>query len=285
MRGRQTDQMLKYSTKSTQVACGGADLAEWGRWPGPFVGWSSFYIVRMHLRIGRSIGREILAGLFVLIGFLPLTFETHAAGATASKASDTAHCLTVLVHRLNVTRSTISECDASSLRVTHLCPKGSSTIFVVRNKRTYVLRVDQRPITLAKQFGMGAITEVCGYTPSSGSNGPVLHVVPMANLHNGEVVVVRVSGFPPGKAFLSECASAADVNVIGCGAQLALQPFVVIEGGGGTERFIVSDHASSTPLTSELTAVCTTQCVLVATSGENPSGPEHIATVNLAFKS
>ena len=247
-------------------------------------GGSSFYIVGMHLRIGGSIGRQILVGLSVLVGILPLAFDAHIAGAATSKASDTAHCVTVLVQRLNVTKSTISECNASSLRVTHLCPKGSSTIFVVRNKRTYALRVDQKPITLAKQYGMGAITQACGYA-TSGSTGLVLHVVPVTNLHNGEVVVVSVSGFPPGKAFLSECASAADVNVIGCGAQLAAQPFVEIEGGGGTERFTVSVHAASAPLTSQPTALCTTQCVLVATSGENPSGLEHIATVSLTFES
>jgi hypothetical protein len=227
---------------------------------------------------------RILVGLFVLVGILPLGFDTHTAGAATSKASDTAHCLTVLIHHLNVTKSTISECNASSLRVTHLCPKGSSTIFVLRNRRTYVLRVDQKPITLAKQYGMGTITEACGYT-TSGSNGLDLDVVPMTNLHNGEVVVVSVSGFPPGKAFLSECASATDVNVIGCGAQLAAQPFVEIEGGGGTERFTVNDHAASAPLTSQPGAVCTTQCVLVATSGENPAGLEHVATVSLAFES
>jgi hypothetical protein len=168
--------------------------------------------------------------------------------------------------------------------VTHLCPKGSSTIFVVRNERTYALRVDQKPIILAKQYGMGAITEACGYTTSE-SSGPVLHVAPMTNLHNDEVVVVTVSGFPPGKAFLSECASGADANVIGCGAQLATQPFVEIEGGGGTERFTVSDHAASAPLASQPTAVCTTQCVLVATSGDDPSGLEHIAAASLAFES
>jgi hypothetical protein len=226
----------------------------------------------------------MLVGLFVLVGMLPVAFDAHTAGAATSKSSETARCLTVLVHHLKVTKSTISECNASSLRVTHVCPKGSSTIFVVRNERTYALRVGQKPIALATQYGMGAITEACGYT-TSGSNGLVLHVTPMTNLHNGEVVLVSVSGFPPGKAFLSECASAADVNVIGCGAQLAAQPFVEIEDGGGTERFTVSDQAPSAPLISQPTVVCTTQCVLVATSGKNPSGLEHIATVSLAFES
>jgi hypothetical protein len=107
---------------------------------------------------------------------------------------------------------------------------------------------------------------------ATGTVGLVLHVVPATNLHNGQVVLVSVSGFPPGKAFLSECASAADVNPIGCGAQLATQPFVVIEHGGGTERFTVTDHAPGAPLTSQPSVLCTTQCVLVATSGEKPVG-------------
>ena len=64
-------------------------------------------------------------------------------------------------------------------------------------------------------------------------------------MHNGEVVHVSVSGFPPGKAFLSECASPADVSAEGCGAQLAAQPFVEIENGSGTESFTVADRGRS----------------------------------------
>ena len=118
-------------------------------------------------------------------------------------------------------------------------------------------------------------------TPS----GLAVHVSPNVNLHNSEVVHVSVSGFPPGKAFLSECASVADVSAEGCGAQLAAQPFVVIENGAGTATFTIANQAVSAPLTTEPSVLCTDQCVLVATSGVPASGTKHIQTASLAFAS
>lgn len=94
---------------------------------------------------------------------------------------------------------------------------------------------------------------------------------------------MNVSGFPPGKAFLSQCAAATDVNALGCGAQLAAQPFVVIENGAGTGSFTVTNRAASTPLSPQPSVPCTNQCVLVATSGVPASGARHIQTVKLAF--
>jgi hypothetical protein len=104
-------------------------------------------------------------------------------------------------------------------------------------------------------------------------------------LHDGEVVHVSVSGFPPGKAFLSECASPADVSAEGCGAQLAAQPFVEIENGDGTENFTVTNQAATTPLTPQPSVSCINQCVLVATSGVAASGAKLIQTATLAFGS
>ena len=96
---------------------------------------------------------------------------------------------------------------------------------------------------------------------------------------------MSVSGFPPGKALLSECASPADVSAEGCGAQLAAQPFVEIENGGGTASFTVANQAATTPLTPHPSVSCTNQCVLVATSGVPASGVRHIQTASLAFGS
>jgi hypothetical protein len=112
----------------------------------------------------------------------------------------------------------------------------------------------------------------------------VLNVPPDATLHNGEVVHVSVSGFPAGKAFLSECASAGDVGAEGCGVQLAAQPFVEIENGAGTGSVAVVNQAASAPLSPQPSASCANQCVLVATSGANPSGIDHIATARLVFR-
>jgi hypothetical protein len=113
----------------------------------------------------------------------------------------------------------------------------------------------------------------------------VLHISPTTNLHGGESVRVSVAGFPPGKAYLSECASVADVNPLGCGAQLAAQPFVEVENGTGSTIFTVSNQAASNPLSAEPTARCTNQCVLVATSGAPSSGARHIQTGKLVFGS
>lgn len=117
---------------------------------------------------------------------------------------------------------------------------------------------------------------------ASTSRGLDVHVAPDTNLHDGEVVHVTVSGFS-GKAFLSECAMATDVNALGCGAQLAAQPFIVMENGAGTGSFTVTHQAASTPLSPQPSTTCTNQCVLVATSGVPASGTRHIQTVTLAF--
>ncbi len=133
---------------------------------------------------------------------------------------------------------------------------------------------------------VGLIPTACGSgsssppsaRPSTTTNPPVtlaalrIKVTPSTDLRNGQVVQVAVSGFPPGKAFLSECASPANVNAEGCGSQLALQPFVVIEGGSGTSPFTVTNTATSAPLSSGPTTICTT-CVIVATTGAG-NGPQ-----------
>ena len=93
---------------------------------------------------------------------------------------------------------------------------------------------------------------------------PTLVVTPSSSLHNGEVVHVSVSGFPPGKARLSECASPSDANQLGCGPQPAAQPFIVIEGNSGSSTFTVSDEATNGSLRSEPLTPCG-PCVLVAT--------------------
>ncbi len=121
-------------------------------------------------------------------------------------------------------------------------------------------------------------------TSTSTSSGLVLEVTPNVSLHNGEVVQVIVSGFPAGKAYLSECASGEDVSGEGCGPQLAAQPFLVIEYGAGTGSFTVADQAASAPL-SPPSAACTNQCVLVATSGVPSSGARRIQTAPLMFAS
>ena len=87
------------------------------------------------------------------------------------------------------------------------------------------------------------------------------------------MVTVRVTGFAlGGLARLSECATAADANPLGCGPQLAAQPMLITENNGaGSTTFVVSTRASGRPYSPEATTLCTDSCVLVATLG-TPGG-------------
>lgn len=118
---------------------------------------------------------------------------------------------------------------------------------------------------------------------------PTLVVLPATNLHSGQTVTVSVSGFPPGKAYLSECVSSPDANPEGCGEQLAAQPFIVIEDGSGTGKFVVTSSAATAPLSSA-TEPCSSSCVLVATAGVagvegGGSVPRGVAMAPLRFAS
>ncbi|MDQ6794664.1 MAG: neocarzinostatin apoprotein domain-containing protein [Chloroflexota bacterium] len=59
---------------------------------------------------------------------------------------------------------------------------------------------------------------------------PTVIVSPSVHLKDGQVVEVRVTGFGVGgKVWLSECASAAAATDLGCGVDLAAQPFLVTD--------------------------------------------------------
>src|ERR1700692_320795 len=61
---------------------------------------------------------------------------------------------------------------------------------------------------------------------AAAATAATIEVTPHVGLLDGETVEVSVRGFiPGGKVWLSECATAADVNAYGCGEQLAAQPF------------------------------------------------------------
>jgi len=99
---------------------------------------------------------------------------------------------------------------------------------------------------------------------------PKVVVSPNTGLADGSTVRVTVSGFGIGeKVFLSECASAVDANDLGCGPQLAAQPFVLTgKDRSGSADFVVSERAASIPNTPTLSTFCTEFCVLVATQGD-----------------
>lgn len=79
---------------------------------------------------------------------------------------------------------------------------------------------------------------------------PQMSVRPSDSLHDGQSVVVRVSSFGIGsKIWISECATSASANDLGCEAELAAQTFTATnERRTGSAPFIVHWQAAAGPL-------------------------------------
>ncbi len=99
---------------------------------------------------------------------------------------------------------------------------------------------------------------------------PQVTVTPSSELKDGQGVTVSVSGFGEGgKVFLSECDHAEDANVLGCGPQLAAQPFIITgPDRSGSASFVVSESAASKPYDMTSVGPCMALCVIVATQGD-----------------
>lgn len=95
---------------------------------------------------------------------------------------------------------------------------------------------------------------------------------PSTNLRDRQNVTVTVRGLPPGwKFYVSECATPYAASAMGCGAQLAAQPFgVTNQSGDGSIVFTVQTNAATGPLNSSSTP-CSGECVIVATVGVHGS--------------
>jgi hypothetical protein len=95
-----------------------------------------------------------------------------------------------------------------------------------------------------------------------------LRVTPSTGLQDAQQVTVSVRGFLPNRKFrLSECLAPNEVTGLGCGPQLALQPFGLTDtAGSGSTTFTVRSAASTGPLIPTVQA-CTGECVIVATAG------------------
>jgi hypothetical protein len=122
----------------------------------------------------------------------------------------------------------------------------------------------------------GAKPKACSRSHVTGFNctHPSVTVTPSDELRNGQRVTVRVTGFAVGgKVFLSECATSAAANALGCGSQLAAQWFLVTGNNrAGSGTFTVSGRASAGPGSSAGTRRCAYRCVIVATLGGGLSG-------------
>lgn len=110
--------------------------------------------------------RRSICGALTFLVLAGLTLTSPSAASTVSgraqKHVQTLRCTRTVTGHQKVSKNQVASCNASSLKVTHPCPKGSSTIFVIVHSRTYALRVGHFPQRLAKQYGMGTITQACG---------------------------------------------------------------------------------------------------------------------------
>ena len=112
----------------------------------------------------------------------------------------------------------------------------------------------------------------CGPPPSVRSGvatAPRVAVAPGTDLVDGGWVNATVTGFGVAqRVYLSECDSAEEANALGCGPQLAAQPFVVTDGhGSGSTNLVVRAHAAAGPLAPTTGSPCVQLCVIVATEG------------------
>ncbi len=113
----------------------------------------------------------------------------------------------------------------------------------------------------------------CGpprFVPASVVTNPHVTVTPGTGLTDGQHVHVSVTGFgESGKVFLSECDHAEDATVLGCGPQLAAQPFVITgTDRSGSATFVVHGSAASKPYDTGSVEPCRALCVIVATQGD-----------------
>jgi hypothetical protein len=67
--------------------------------------------------------------------------------------------------------------------------------------------------------------------------------------------------------WLSQCANRSDANPLGCGEQLALQPFLVADTHGAVTGTVRLHALAATGPLRQLSVPCRYTCVLVATVG------------------
>jgi hypothetical protein len=125
------------------------------------------------------------------------------------------------------------------------------------------------------------IAVLAAYEIAQQAAGPRVSASPAANLIDGQSVSVTASGFPPNSTVrISECATAAAANNLGCGAELAAQPVLTSGDGSVTVSFPARSTAAAGPAQTGAIEACSDQCVIVATTGAG----SHFATASIAFE-
>jgi hypothetical protein len=145
------------------------------------------------------------------------------------------------------------------------------------------VRFGPAPSTVPATTVMPAPAADSSLVPALQTHNPRVVVTPATGLHDGQTVDVRFSGFGVGgKVFLSECGSASAANSLGCGDQLAAQPFGLSDDqGNGQFTFTVKKVASTKPYDLTALTTCQDNCVIVATVGDGFG----FASASLSFSS
>lgn len=126
------------------------------------------------------------------------------------------------------------------------------------------MRVGRRIVAIVAVL---IIAGLAAYEVGFATNSPQVSVAPSSNLVDGQMVTVRVAGLGAGmRVAISECANAASANDLGCGAELAAQPFTVT-GDDETGSVVFTVHATAQAGSFNVAAIegCSNQCVIVAT--------------------
>lgn len=108
--------------------------------------------------------RGIFGGVFLLVvSGLALTTPLAASASSAGgqKHAHTVQCTRVARGHKKVTKSAVTACTSSTLKVTHPCSTGT-TIFVVSKGTTYALRSGAKPIRVPKRASLVALNKACG---------------------------------------------------------------------------------------------------------------------------
>ncbi len=136
--------------------------------------------------------------------------------------------------------------------------------------RTWVVRAAIPVSAIPSAPGVPTAVEIL--VPALTVDHPMVIVTPSSGLHDGQTVVVRVTGFGVGgEVHLSECATAAAVTNLGCGVELAAQTLLVSnDDRSGSATFVVHARAAVKPPTTNDLVPCDGRCVIVATQGIGP---------------
>ena len=134
-------------------------------------------------------------------------------------------------------------------------------------------------------LGIGAVLVIAvlaAYQIGSGSGQPKVSVSPAGDLIDGQSVSVEMSGFTAGTSvFVSECATAATANAVGCGSELGAQATAVTgTDGSASLTFAVRAQAAAGPHETGAIEGCANQCVIVATLGSGSA----FASAPIAFE-